>query len=239
MWCQLSCVHLEMVMMFSRDQAALLSVQLMFMCRVFAEPPAVQHRNKVVSSGDSIKFTCNTNITEMAEKDVTHIKWTKDTFLFSQDILNNQTFSNFTYDKVKIDTRFPFNLIIFNAQYYHAGLFTCRLTRTNGPSTAVWNLTVSEKSEKSEEINSKVWYFVYILPVVSGLLLCGITSAVCISRRKRKSSALNQDPDPDQIQTQSGLDVVQHQLQADAESMRSNTRRTCYVERLNSIYGLS
>ncbi|XP_022596656.1 uncharacterized protein LOC111218572 isoform X1 [Seriola dumerili] len=213
--------------MFRRDQAALLSIQLLLMCHVFADYTN-EHRNILVSRGDPVMFTCNVSIIN-----VTQINWTKQRFLFSYSIFKNLTFSNFTSDGLKIDSGFPSTLNIFNAQHDDTGLYRCDVNGVNGTSTATWNLTVSEKPEEMTDFHS--WYLLYILTTVTGLLLCGITSAVCLCRIRRTRTQ-NQDSAQDQFHLQSGGEVVLTQLQDDTDSRRNN-KRSQYMERLNSIYG--
>ncbi|XP_022596657.1 uncharacterized protein LOC111218572 isoform X2 [Seriola dumerili] len=107
--------------MFHLKQAALLSIQLLLICHVFAGHYPDEHRNILVSRGDPVMFTCN---------------------------------------------------------HDDAGLYRCNVNGADGTSTATWNLTVSEKPE--EIIDFHLWYLLYILTTVTGLLLCGITSAVCL-----------------------------------------------------------
>ncbi|XP_022596658.1 uncharacterized protein LOC111218572 isoform X3 [Seriola dumerili] len=162
--------------MFHLKQAALLSIQLLLICHVFAGHYPDEHRNILVSRGDPVMFTCNHDDT---------------------------------------------------------GLYRCDVNGVNGTSTATWNLTVSEKPEEMTDFHS--WYLLYILTTVTGLLLCGITSAVCLCRIRRTRTQ-NQDSAQDQFHLQSGGEVVLTQLQDDTDSRRNN-KRSQYMERLNSIYG--
>ncbi|XP_022596661.1 uncharacterized protein LOC111218572 isoform X5 [Seriola dumerili] len=148
--------------MFHLKQAALLSIQLLLICHVFAGHYPDEHRNILVSRGDPVMFTCN---------------------------------------------------------HDDAGLYRCNVNGADGTSTATWNLTVSEKPE--EIIDFHLWYLLYILTTVTGLLLCGITSAVCLCRIRRTRTP-NQD--------------LQSGGEDDTESRRNN-KRSQYMERLNSIYG--
>lgn len=96
----------------------------------------------LVSRGDSVVFTCN-----ISKGKVTHINWTKGRFHLAHSISNNQTFSNFTSDRLIIDLNSPSKLNIFNAQHDDAGLYRCCVSDRTGLRTAAWNLTVSEKLE--------------------------------------------------------------------------------------------
>ncbi|XP_071332242.1 uncharacterized protein [Trachinotus anak] len=219
-----------MAVIFRRDQAALFSIQLLLVYHVFAEHYPVEHRNILVSRGDPVMFTCNISM-----KNITQINWIKDKFLFAHSISLNKTFSNFTSDRLKIDPGFPSNLNIFNAQHDDAGLYRCEVTGGNGKRTATWNLTVPKKPEKIIGFHS--WYFLYILTAVTGLLLCGITAAVCLCRIRRTRTP-NQDPVQNQFHIQPGGEVVLPQPQADTDSRRNHKRRSQYMERFNSVYGL-
>ncbi|XP_056244586.1 uncharacterized protein LOC130177147 [Seriola aureovittata] len=211
-----------MVVMFHLNQAALLSIQLLLICHVFAGHYPDEHRNITVSRGDPVMFTCNLSMIT-----ITQITWIKDRFLFSDFISKNQNFSNFTSDRLKIDSVFPSTLNISNAQHDDAGLYRCNVTGVNGARTATWNLAVTEKPEEMTDFH--LWYLLYILTTVTGLLLCGITSAVCLCR-KRRTRTPNQDSAQGQFHLQSGGED-------DTESRRNNKRRSQYMERLNSIYG--
>uniref|UniRef100_A0A3B4YDC1 Ig-like domain-containing protein n=1 Tax=Seriola lalandi dorsalis TaxID=1841481 RepID=A0A3B4YDC1_SERLL len=101
-----------------------------------------EHRNITVSRGEPVMFTCNLSMIT-----ITQITWIKDRFIFSDFISKNQNFSNFTSDRLKIDSGFPSTLNIFNAQHDDAGLYRCNVTGRNGTWTATWNLAVTEKPE--------------------------------------------------------------------------------------------
>ncbi|KAG7999551.1 hypothetical protein GBF38_000554, partial [Nibea albiflora] len=139
------------------------------------------HKDERVYRGDSISFDCNTS------NENAHINWTKDGFSF-YSVRKNQTFSNFTSHRLRIDQNFPSVLNVSDAQHEDEGLYTCVVTTISGLRIIQWNLTVSEKPEGV----SSSWYFAYILAPVIGLLLCGIASAVCLCRKKQ-TKTLNQD----------------------------------------------
>ncbi|XP_044221905.1 uncharacterized protein LOC122992237 isoform X2 [Thunnus albacares] len=216
--------------MFSQDQAALLSIQLLIMCHVFAEVHQVDFADILVSEGDAIVFTCNmTNAKQ--------IIWTKGRLLFTFKVLNNQTFSNVTSQRMSIDSNFPSRLNILDVQHEDAGLYKCEVIYEKGVRITEWNLTVGDGVlEISKEISS--WsYCLYILTPVIGLLLCGLAAAVCLCRKLRTTTS-NQDPVPDQFPLQSGGEVVPPQLQGDVDRRTNNKQRSQYLERLNSIYGI-
>ncbi|XP_044074074.1 uncharacterized protein LOC122886147 isoform X1 [Siniperca chuatsi] len=166
------CLH---VIMFSLNQAALLFIQLLLTYQVFAGTHPFDHRDVLVSRGDSVMFTCN-----ISNANTTQISWTKGRFVFTYSILHNQTFSNFTSHRLRIDLNLPSKLNIFSVQHDDAGLYVCNVTGKRGLATTEWNLTVSEKPE---EISQR-WYFLYILTPAIGFLLCGFTPAVCLCRNQ-------------------------------------------------------
>ncbi|XP_038575768.1 uncharacterized protein LOC119903597 [Micropterus salmoides] len=213
------------VIMFSLNQAARISIQLLVMCQVFAGTQ-VDHRDVLVSRGESVMFTCN-----ISKENSMQISWTKSRTLFVYTVVHNLTFSNLTSHRLRIDLNLPLNLNIFNAQHEDAGLYTCNVVGTDGPKTIEWNLTVSNKPE---EINSS-WYFLYIL--TPGLFLCGFTSAVCLCR-KHGFRTPYQNPVQDQFHLQSEGEVVLPQTQDGTDSRTNNEQRSQYMERLNSVYGL-
>ncbi|XP_027147121.1 uncharacterized protein LOC109141182 isoform X2 [Larimichthys crocea] len=166
--------------MFRLNQAPLLCVQLLVMGQVFAVIDQVDH---MVYRGDSVSLDCN-----ISKENTRQISWTKDRFLFAYFVSKNQTFSNFTSPRLRIDQNFPSVLNVSDAQHEDAGLYKCVVAGNDGSRTTQWNLTVSEKPE---EVSSS-WYFPYILAAVIGLLLCGIAPAVCLCRKKQ-TKTLNQD----------------------------------------------
>ena len=157
------------------------------------------HRDILVSSGDSVTFTCNTTTNRTRQ-----INWTKGRFIYSHSVVDNKTFSNFPSDRVRIDVDFPSKLNISNAQLEDSGLYQCIVIDIKGPRSNRWNLTVAgtlpgkQGIERSASQGSHCpatwintlsflaevlsWYFLYtILPGVV-LLLFGITAAVCLHR---------------------------------------------------------
>ncbi|XP_035860509.1 uncharacterized protein LOC116047068 [Sander lucioperca] len=218
-----------MVIMFNRDQAALLSIQLYVMVQVFAEilSDTVEQRNMLVSRGDPVILTCNISTTN-----ATQINWTKDSSFFSHLVLHNKTVSNFTSHK--IDINLPSKLNISNVQHDNAGLYRCDIIDKKGTWTIKWNLTVSEPEETSPS-----WSFLHIglLTAVTGLLLCVLTSAVCL-HRKLRARIPNQNPVQEQFDLQSEGEVGLPQLQGVTDIRGNYKHRSQYTERLNSIYGL-
>ena len=104
------------------------------------EVDQADRRNILVSKGDTTVLTCNmTNATQ--------ISWTKGRILFTFNVLNNQTFSNVTSQRMSIDSNFPSKLNILDAQHEDAGLYKCEVTYGKGIWTTEWNLTVLEISE--------------------------------------------------------------------------------------------
>ncbi|XP_032386024.1 uncharacterized protein LOC116698296 [Etheostoma spectabile] len=214
-----------MVIMFNRDQAALLAVRLYVMCQVFAEilSGTVEHRNMLVSRGDPVILTCNISTTN-----ATQITWTKGRFVFSYVVFLNLTFSNFTFHN--IDVNLPTKLNISNVQYDDTGLYKCDISDKRGSWTIKWNLTVSREPEEI----SPLWSFLHILTAVTGLL-CVFTSAVCLYRKLRARTP-NQNPVQEQLDLQSEeVGLPQPQGVTDGRSFMG---RSQYMERLNSIYGL-
>ncbi|KAL7385092.1 hypothetical protein ABVT39_015345 [Epinephelus coioides] len=218
-----------MVTMLSRDRAALLSVQLLAMCQVFADIlpqiPSFDRRNISVPRGDSINLTCNISMAN-----VTQINWTKGRSGFAHSVLRNQTITNFTSHYI-IDANLPSKLNISNVHHDDAGLYRCDITDAKGQRTIEWNLTVSEKPEGQ---NSLPGYFPYILTAVIGLLLCVFTSAVCLYRKLRARTS-DQSPAQEQFHLQSQTEVALRHPRGGTDS-RANKRRSQYMERLNSIY---
>ncbi|XP_067459845.1 uncharacterized protein [Thunnus thynnus] len=215
--------------MFSQDQAALLSIQLLIMCHVFAEVHQDDIVDILVSEGNATILTCNmTNAKQ--------IIWTKGRIFFTFSVLNNQTFSNVTSQRMSLDSNFPSKLNILDVQHEDAGLYKCEVSYDKGVRTTEWNLTVVDGVlEISKEISS--WsYYLYIRTPAIGLLLCGLAAAVCLCRKLRTATS-NQDPVPDQFPLQSGGEVVPPQLQGDVDRRTNNKQRSQYLERLNSIYG--
>ncbi|XP_037644771.1 uncharacterized protein LOC119499687 isoform X2 [Sebastes umbrosus] len=171
------------VIMFSRNQAALLSIHLLIMCQLSAEILAVEH--KLVSRGDSVIFTCN-----ISRINVTQFSWTKGRSFFIYSYLLNQNFSNFTSHRVRIDVNLPSKLSISNIQYDDAGLYRCNVTDVKLIKTLEWNLTVSEPQEISPS-----WSFLYILTAVIGFLLCLHSSCLPLQDQDPKPGVGKQHPE--------------------------------------------
>nr|XP_046261128.1 uncharacterized protein LOC124067634 isoform X2 [Scatophagus argus] len=209
-----------MVIMFHLNQAALLSTQLLLMHQLVAvlDNGPVSRRSMQVSSGKSVTLTCNASMAN-----VTQINWTKGSSLFTHVILKNQTFSNLTSHRLRVDPNFPLNLHISNVQHNDTGLYRCTANSVNTVTTTEWNLTVSEELEAV----GSPWYFLYILTCVLGFLLCCITSAVCLCRKlgTRKSHQT-----PDQFRHDLEGEVVYSQPQFGTEGRTNNKRRSAPSE---------
>ncbi|XP_047457022.1 uncharacterized protein LOC125017653 [Mugil cephalus] len=210
-----------MVMMFSQNQAALLLIVLLAR-RVFAGSETDEHRDMLVSRGDSVTFHCN-----VSRENASEMTWNFKRFIYKHSILINQTFSNVSSDRLRID---PLKLNIFSAQPEDAGLYSCSATDRRGLNCVSWNLTVSENIEETSSS-----YLPYVLTAAVGLLLCVIASAVCLWRRSR-SRAEQTFPVGDQ--TRSGSREEGHNQEEDnTDQWRNNKRRSQYMEKLNPIYG--
>ncbi|XP_031697011.1 uncharacterized protein LOC116379213 [Anarrhichthys ocellatus] len=214
-----------MVIMFNLNQAALLSIQLLVMCQVFAEIDPVEHRDELVSRGDSVIFTCN-----ISETNVTQIKWTRGRSVFVFSILLNNTFSNFTSHKITIDKSLPSKMNIANVQHDDAGTYRCFLNGIERTRAIEWNLNVTVEHEEI----SPLWYSLYITAAI-GFLLCVITTAVCLYRKLRTRT---QNPVQDQFYLHSVEETSLPPPQDGTGSGTNNKRGSQYAERLNSIYGL-
>ncbi|XP_054482846.1 uncharacterized protein LOC129115276 [Anoplopoma fimbria] len=218
--------------MFNRDQAALLSIQLLTMCQIFAEIDPVEHRNKLVSRGDSVTFTCN-----ISKTNATQIRWTKEGFVFVFTISMNLTFSNFTSERLRIDKNLPSTMNIFKVQHDDAGPYRCYLNDLKGERAIQWNLTVSGEPKEF----SPLWFFLYVLPAVIGFLLCCITPAVCLYRSWTENP--NQDQESEtlsyaQFRVQLGKEVAPPQPHSCAE-YRTNHKQDKVGTSRGSIQSLA
>ncbi|KAI9530312.1 hypothetical protein NQZ68_004329 [Dissostichus eleginoides] len=189
--------------MFNR--AALLSIQLYAMGQVFAGIALNENRSKEVSRGDSVILTCNISTTN-----VTQLNWSKDSFLFAYSFVDNQTFSNFTSHTL-IDITLPSKLNLYNAQHDDAGLYRCNVTYLNGAGYIVWNVTVYGEPEELDPL----WFYLYTLSAVIGLLLCVFTSAVCLYRKHRART-------PNQISVEGQMAIQSEEEHDDAGLYRCN-----------------
>ncbi|XP_047457012.1 myosin light chain kinase, smooth muscle-like isoform X3 [Mugil cephalus] len=133
----------------------------------------IEVADMLISRGDSVRFHCNVSTENASE-----ITWNFKRFIYKHSVLINQTFSNVSSHRLKIDL---LKLNIFSAQPEDAGLYSCSVTSRRGLNSVSWNLTVSEDIE---EISSS-WYLLYVLTPTTLLLLCGIVSAVCLWGRCR------------------------------------------------------
>ena len=87
-------------------------------------------------------LTCSTS-----QNNATQITWTSGRFTFVYSNQINQTFSNFSSDRVRIDVNMPTKLNIFSAQHDDAGLYKCDMIHRQGVDHIIWNLTVSENQK--------------------------------------------------------------------------------------------
>ncbi|XP_015241825.1 PREDICTED: uncharacterized protein LOC107092058 [Cyprinodon variegatus] len=217
-----------MVTMFSLRQAALVLIHLMKIQSLF-EVSATQtaHFNKSVSSGDPVTFTCN--ISGNTTKEIT---WTDGRYHFV-NISQNQTFSNFSTERVKIDSEMPSKFIIFRAQHNDAGFYTCSITDTEGVHENTWNLTVSESNAQNSTVLERKGinfsrHVFFILSPSIGLILCCFMLVVCLCRncrRRRKSQHLGVNQ------------YIPTDPSDSSDCWRSKQQRKGYIERMNSIYG--
>ncbi|XP_032422533.1 uncharacterized protein LOC116722502 [Xiphophorus hellerii] len=215
-----------MVIMFSVKQAALLFIQLLQTTYVFAGTATADHYDVSVSRGSSVMLTCN-----ISEENTTMIKWTKDRWYFIYSSYSNQTFSNFSSHRLRIDTNIPSTLSIDNAQHDDAGLYSCNINGNRGFNDMTWTVTVLENQNGT----SSSQYIIFILPSAFGLLLFCSALTVCLcrkcgTRKERQKSVQHQS------QLQSGGQGVQNQLQGTGQ-WKSKKRRRDYLEKLNSVYG--
>ncbi|XP_043986927.1 myelin protein zero-like protein 2 isoform X2 [Gambusia affinis] len=164
-----------MVTMFSLRQASLLFIQLLKMQNVF-EVSATQmevHKYMSVSSGDPVMFICN-----ISENATTLVKWNYGRSYFAYSTALNRTFSNFSSERVKIDSNIPSKLSIFKAQHDDSGLYTCSVTDGGGFRNMAWNLVVSNK----QGVYFSRYTF-FILSFGTGLFICCIMLVVCLCKR--------------------------------------------------------
>ncbi|XP_034418051.1 uncharacterized protein LOC117750792 isoform X2 [Cyclopterus lumpus] len=196
-----------MGIMFNRDHAALLSIQLLTVCQVFAVSE-IEDRNELVSRGDSVVFTCN-----ISDTNETQLTWTKDRFVYAFSFPKNLSISNFTSRRLRIDNNLPSRMIISNVQHDDAGTYRCCLIAVNSTRNIEWDLKVSGEPEASP-----LRYPLYILTAVIGFLLCVVT-AVClcssttIPNQHQESETLSYA----QFHVQSGKEVAPLQPHSCAE----------------------
>ncbi|KAI3356320.1 hypothetical protein L3Q82_017544 [Scortum barcoo] len=219
----------QIFIMFKLNQAALLSIQLSAMCQVFAvlETQPVYHFDMLVSRGDPVMFTCN-----ISETNMSIIIWTNSKSVLINSVLKNQTFSNFSSHRLKIDLNLPSKLNIFSAQSDDPGLYRCTLNDKHGSKYAEWNLTVSEKPEVLE--TQPVYHFDMLVsrrdPV---MFTCNISEANMSHRSagptanlKLRAKAPDQIPAQDPIPLQSGGEEVPSEPQGVADRRKGRTLET-------------
>ncbi|XP_038124490.1 uncharacterized protein LOC119772224 isoform X2 [Cyprinodon tularosa] len=170
--------HCPTVIMFILKQAALLFIQLLNTGCIFAAPAIKDHRDVLVSRGDSVLFICN-----ISNLDSTFILWTKDRPYFIYSTSFNQTFSNFSSNRLRIEANMPSTLNIICVQHDDAGVYTCNTTGKKGINSMTWNLTVLETQN---EISFSE-YVTFTLSSALGLLLCCTALAVCLCSKKNKT----------------------------------------------------
>ncbi|XP_020568874.1 uncharacterized protein LOC105356839 [Oryzias latipes] len=210
-----------MVIMFWRNTAVLLLIQMFQAQRVFAAAPLPEHRSMKVSRGVSVNLTCNVSLENPAE-----IKWTKDNLSFHHSFTLNATVSNFSSSKIRIETDLPTKLMILNVQDEDEGLYSCSLTDSKGFKEITWNLT-NEVKEGEEDTTLKYKILFSALPAVA-LFLCCIVSTVCLWRKFGRSAEAQRP-----IQTELPMSGTT----TDTDDWRNNRNRSEHMERLNSIYG--
>ncbi|XP_034418049.1 uncharacterized protein LOC117750791 isoform X2 [Cyclopterus lumpus] len=184
-----------MVIMFNRDHAALLSIQLLTVCQVFAVSE-IEDRNELVSRGDSVVFTCN-----ISETNGTQLTWTKDRFLSAFSFPKNMSISNFTSRRLRIDNNLPLRMIISNVQHDDAGTYRCCLIAERITRTIEWDLKVSGEPEA---------IIGFLLCVVTAVCLCSSTT---IPNQHQESETLSYA----QFHVQSGKEVAPLQPHSCAE----------------------
>ncbi|KAM3608487.1 uncharacterized protein V6R79_026329 [Siganus canaliculatus] len=166
-----------MVTMSCLNRAALLSVQLVAVCQVFAGTLDVDQRSEVVFRGESVTLMCNASLENMMQ-----INWNigRDVFVYS---MGKKT-PNLLSHRMRINSDSPSRLDILDAQPDDTGLYTCTVTYEIGiPRITEWNLTVSEKPAEIPASSCPDCIGVYMPVVVIGCLLCGFASAVCLFRK--------------------------------------------------------
>ncbi|RVE57869.1 hypothetical protein OJAV_G00203730 [Oryzias javanicus] len=205
-----------MVIMFWRNTAVLILIQLIQAQTIFAAPSFTEHRNLKVSRGDSVTLTCNMSVVNASE-----IKWIKGDLSFHHSIVLNATVSNFSSSKISIETDLPTKLKILNFQDEDEGFYNCTVTDRMGINTIIWNLTLFEK-----DIPTSSAYLILFTALPAVLFLCCIVSAVCLYRKFRRRTHA-QNP----VQTQLPLS------DGTTDNWRNNRHRREYMERLNSVYG--
>ncbi|XP_054888428.1 uncharacterized protein LOC129361543 isoform X2 [Poeciliopsis prolifica] len=168
--------------MFSVKQAALLFIRLLQTTYVFAAPATADHYDVSVSRGDPVVLTC-----EIFNENTTVLKWTKDRWYFIHSISNNQTFSNFSSHRLRIDTNKPSTLSIDNTHHDDAGFYSCHISGKKGLYNMSWTVTVLENQNGT----SSLQYIMVTIPSAFGFLSCCSALTVCLCRRK---TSRNQTP---------------------------------------------
>ncbi|XP_056906234.1 uncharacterized protein LOC130535264 isoform X3 [Takifugu flavidus] len=123
--------------------------------------------------------------------------------------------------------------VTLNCNPDDAGYYRCIASGLTGVRRIVWNLLVSEGPEGEEGSSNPVGNFLYLLVCVPALLVCVLALTVCLWRKR----VLSKNPVEDQFEPGSGGEVTT-EPQMRTTSWPENRKRSRYVERLNSIYGL-
>ncbi|RVE57866.1 hypothetical protein OJAV_G00203680 [Oryzias javanicus] len=163
-----------MVIMFWRNTAVLILIQLIQPQMIFADPPLTEHRSLKVSRGDSVTLTCNVPLNEGAV-----FQWSKENVSFHRSIVLSAAIPNLASLKMSIKSDLPTKLTVVNVQEEEEGLYSCTVGDRNGFREITWNLTLSEEVKGT---NRSV-YSVLRIPIAAGFLLCCVILVVCVHRK--------------------------------------------------------
>ncbi|XP_029696968.1 uncharacterized protein isoform X5 [Takifugu rubripes] len=168
-------------------------------------------------------------------ENISQTEWHKDKLIFNYQHSTKSKFSDLPPDRLQmnIDTNSQSTLKLLNAQPDDAGYYRCTVIGLTGRRTIVWNLLVSEGPEGEEGSSNPVGNFLYLLVCVPALLVCVLALTVCLWRKR----VLSKNPVEDQFEPGSGGEVTTEPQMRTTRSTE-NRKRSRYVERLNSIYGL-
>ncbi|XP_056906210.1 uncharacterized protein LOC130535264 isoform X1 [Takifugu flavidus] len=216
--------------MFHLNQAALLFILQLFMWKVFAGVIPPEQRNLTVVRGETVTLNCNVTM-----ENIKQTEWFKDKLIFAFQYSTKRNVSSLPPDRLQmnIDTNSQSTLKLLNAQPGDAGYYNCSVIGLTGIRRIVWNLLVSEGPEGEEGSSNPVGNFLYLLVCVPALLVCVLALTVCLWRKR----VLSKNPVEDQFEPGSGGEVTT-EPQMRTTSWPENRKRSRYVERLNSIYGL-
>ncbi|XP_056906252.1 uncharacterized protein LOC130535264 isoform X5 [Takifugu flavidus] len=168
-------------------------------------------------------------------ENIKQTEWFKDKLIFAFQYSTKRNVSSLPPDRLQmnIDTNSQSTLKLLNAQPGDAGYYNCSVIGLTGIRRIVWNLLVSEGPEGEEGSSNPVGNFLYLLVCVPALLVCVLALTVCLWRKR----VLSKNPVEDQFEPGSGGEVTT-EPQMRTTSWPENRKRSRYVERLNSIYGL-